>query len=98
MVVVVNRLQCPGSYSVHLEQACKQAGNLEGVPGFLSFTFLRHRTLPAADEVEYLALTTWESNEAYEAWRQSESFARAPRAAAGASPITSTLAVYDALP
>ena len=41
MYVVMNRLACPISYAEHLERAFRHAGNLQGVPGFASFKFLR---------------------------------------------------------
>jgi heme-degrading monooxygenase HmoA len=78
-----------------MERAFKQAGNLEGVAGFRSFSFLRNTR--GGDELEYVAVTTWDGAEAYEAWRKSESFARAHGEAYGGGPITSTLELYDVL-
>ena len=95
MMVVINRLKCPSGYTEHMERAFKQAGNLAGVPGFHSFSFLRNRR--DGDEVEYVALTTWESPEAYQAWLKSESFARAHGEVPAMGPITSSLELYDVL-
>lgn len=95
MMVVINRLKCPSGYTEHMERAFKQAGSLTGVPGFRSFSFLRNRQ--GGEEVEYVALTTWDSLEAYQAWLKSESFARAHGEAPTAGPIASSLEMYDVL-
>lgn len=95
MMVVMNRLKCPSGYAEHLERAFKHAGNLEGVPGFRNFSFLRN--VRDGNEAEYVAITTWDSSDAYQAWRKSESFARAHSEASSNSPITSTLELYDVL-
>jgi heme-degrading monooxygenase HmoA len=95
MIVVINRLKCPRAYSEHLERAFKQAGNLTGVPGFRSFSFLRDRQ--DGEEVAYAALTFWESPDAYQAWLKSESFARAHGEAPAGGQMTSSLEMYDVL-
>jgi heme-degrading monooxygenase HmoA len=95
MMVVINRLLAPREYAEHLEQAFRHAGNMSGVPGFRSFSFLRNRR--DGNDVEYVALTMWESQEAYQAWLKSESFARAHSEARAVGPVTSTLELYDVL-
>lgn len=91
MFVAMNRISCPKDYSAHLEQAFAHAGNMQGVPGFLLFQFLRNSS--EGERMEYLALTQWESQAAYEGWARSESFQRA-HMGAGESPVTSVLETY----
>jgi heme-degrading monooxygenase HmoA len=95
MFVAVNRLRCPAGYAEHLERAFRQAGNLQGVPGFMAFQFLKNTR--EGEPLEYLALTTWESRDAYEAWTKSESFSRTHRGAGGESPVTASLDQYELL-
>jgi heme-degrading monooxygenase HmoA len=95
MFVAINRLRCPASYAEPLERAFRHAGNLQGVPGFVSFRFLRHTR--EGEPLEYLAVTTWESREAYEAWTRSESFSRAHQAASADSPVSASLDTYEEL-
>jgi heme-degrading monooxygenase HmoA len=97
LFISMNRLQCPETYAEHLERAFKHAGNLESVPGFVLFQFLKQ----ANDDgtLLYVALTQWESREAFEAWLKSESFksAHSGPGASGASPVTSTTEAFEVL-
>ena len=96
MFVVMNRLTCPPEYAEHLERAFRQAGNMQGVPGFLLFQFLKNTQQEGA--LTYIALTQWEDRAAYEAWTKSESFARAHSGAGGgSSPVTARLETYEVL-
>ena len=91
MFVTMNRISCPKDYAEHLERAFIHAGNMQGVPGFLLFQFLKNSS--EGERVEYLALTQWESHSAYEGWTRSESFQRAHQGA-GDSPVSSVLETY----
>ena len=98
MFMVMNRLSCPPEYREHLERAFSHAGNLQGVPGFVLFHFLKNTAeMPEGGRLEYLALTQWESRAAYEAWVKSESFRAAHTDHGGAGPVTSALETYEAL-
>jgi heme-degrading monooxygenase HmoA len=95
MFIAMNRLICPPEYAEHLERAFRHAGNMQGVPGFLLFQFLKK-----TDEhgvLTYIALTQWEERSAYEAWTRSESFQRAHAGAGGQSPVSATLETYEVL-
>jgi heme-degrading monooxygenase HmoA len=95
MYVVMNRLVCGPSYAEHLERAFQHAGNMQGVPGFSSFQFLRQES----DETErrrFVAVTTWQDRESYERWLKSEAFAGAQSGTAG-SPVESAVERYEAL-
>jgi heme-degrading monooxygenase HmoA len=57
----------------------KRESYLDGVPGFRDFHLLRG---PSDEEATlYASHSQWESREAFEAWTESESFARAHRQA-----------------
>lgn len=98
MFVVMNRLSCPPEYAEHLERAFRHAGNMQNVPGFTLFQFLKNtREAPTDGRLEYIALTQWEGRAAYEAWTKSESFRAAHAGGSGASPVTATLESYETL-
>jgi heme-degrading monooxygenase HmoA len=103
MFIVMNRLICPRQYGDNLERAFRQAGNLQDVPGFVSFQFMRRtrdiQVGPLAElgvECEYVAQTQWTSADAYAAWTKTEAYTRARRVA-GTSPVTATVDTYEAL-
>lgn len=95
MFITMNRLGCPPEYAGHLERAFRHAGNMQGVPGFLLFQFLKQADQDGART--YIALTQWEDRAAYEAWIRSESFQRAHAGADGQSPVHATLETYEVL-
>ena len=95
MYVVMNRLACPISYAEHLERAFRHAGNMQGVPGFASFKFLRQDADDPAQR-HYAAVTEWENKKGYEAWRKSESFERV-HSGSESSPVVSSLECFDVL-
>jgi heme-degrading monooxygenase HmoA len=95
MYVVMNRLSCPASYAEHLERAFRHAGNLQNVPGFASFMFLR-RVPEDEERRHFVAVTTWEDRQSYDAWLKSEAFAAA-HAGASAGPIESSVDRYELL-
>ena len=95
MFAAINRIHCPAAAAEHLERAFQHAGNLENVPGFVAFQFLKNTR--EGEPLEYLALTTWESRAAYEAWRKSEAFSQAHGGAGGEGSVTASLDTYEVL-
>ena len=92
MHVAINRLRVPPEYAEHLEQAFARASNLAGVPGFRSFRLLR-----SEQGGEYLVFTEWDDRASFEAWTQSDAFARAHSGSNPNSPVKSQLTVYEVL-
>ena len=95
MFAVINRIHSPAAGAEHLERAFRQAGNLEGVPGFVDFHFLKNTR--EGEPLEFLALTTWRDRAAYEVWTKSESFQRAHSRDAGSSGLSAELDTYEVL-
>jgi heme oxygenase (staphylobilin-producing) len=97
MFVVMNRLRSRRDHAAHLERAFRHAGNLQGVPGFIGFQFLREvRNAEQDGAVEYVAMTQWQDRAAYEAWIKSEAFTRAHQGTEN-SPISASLDIYEVL-
>ncbi|MDB5076661.1 MAG: antibiotic biosynthesis monooxygenase [Chloroflexi bacterium] len=97
MYIVMNRIKSPPEFSEHLERAFRHAGSMQDVPGFVSFQFMRNtREADQGGAVEYVALTQWNSRDAFEAWKKSEAFSRAHEGAEN-SPVTSELDTYEVL-
>lgn len=79
-IVKINAIEVPEGRGPELEQRfANRAGAVEDAPGFLSYELLR----PVEGETRYFVLTRWESEEAFQTWRNSEDFARGHRQAAG---------------
>lgn len=78
MYVAMNRLTAPAEFAGRIEQGFGHS-NMQGIPGFINFKLLKleNQAAEAGNEVLYVAMTTWEDKAAFEAWRQSDSFARA---------------------
>lgn len=65
-VVKINAIEVPEGAGAQLEERFAQrAGTIESSPGFLGFQLLR----PVAGEQRYFVVTQWESEAAFEAWR-----------------------------
>jgi heme-degrading monooxygenase HmoA len=97
MFAVINRLKSPPDYGVHLERAFRHAGNMQDIPGFVGYQFMRNtRELKPGDILEYVALTYWDSREAYVAWTKTEAFSRAHQRTEN-SPVTAAVDTYDVL-
>lgn len=66
-VVKINAIEAPEGARDELERrfAARQ-GAIENQPGFLGFELLR----PVAGESRYFVYTRWESEEAFQAWRE----------------------------
>ena len=93
MFVAINRITAPAGAVEHLERAFAHAGNLQGVPGFTSFQFLR--STREGDPREYLAITHWETRAAFDAWTKSESFRQAHQGAGGPEAPAARLDTYE---
>lgn len=75
MIVVANRFRIADGYETEFEDRFQnRRGAIEDQDGFVRFDLLR----PAEEDTDtHVALTYWESREAFEAWTDSEAFADA---------------------
>lgn len=75
MIVVANRFQIAEGYEDEfVERFQNREGKIENQDGFIRFDLLT----PAADDTDtFVAMTYWETREAFEAWTDSEAFADA---------------------
>jgi len=74
MFVVMNRVPVRPEFREAFEERFRnRAREVDRMPGFVRTWVLR----PVDPEGVYVVLTVWESEEAFEAWRQSEAFQRA---------------------
>lgn len=72
-VVKINAITVtPGMEDALEERFAKRAAEVEKMPGFLGFELLR----PTEGETRYFVYTRWESEEAFRAWVDSDSFKR----------------------
>lgn len=72
-VVKINALDVVPGQGPELERRfAERAGEIETMPGFLGFELLR----PVEGETRYFVCTRWESDEAFQAWVNSEEFKR----------------------
>jgi len=79
-VVKINAISVPEGAGPELEaRFAARAGEVEKMPGFEGFELLR----PVAGETRYFVYTRWESEEAFQAWVNSESFGRGHAQAGG---------------
>jgi heme-degrading monooxygenase HmoA len=70
-VVKINAIEVPPGAGPELEQRfAARAGMVDQQPGFEEFMLLR----PTAGEDRYFVLTRWESEEAFQNWRNGQSF------------------------
>lgn len=70
-IVRINVLEVPEGRGEVLEQRFSQrAGEVEKTPGFESFELLR----PTDGSNRYFVYTRWESEEAFQAWMDSQAF------------------------
>ncbi len=90
MHIAINRLRVPAEYTEHLERAFAGATNMNGVPGFRSFKFLKN-----VGGGEYLVLTEWDDRQSFETWTESDAFVRAHSGGNSNSPVKSELGVYE---
>jgi heme-degrading monooxygenase HmoA len=72
-VVKINAITVPEGKGEALEERFRnRRGEVERMPGFLSFELLR----PTNGETRYFVYTRWESEAAFQAWVQSDAFKR----------------------
>ena len=70
-VVKINAIEVPAGAGPELEQRfAARAGMVDQQPGFEEFMLLR----PTAGDERYFVLTRWESEEAFENWRNGQNF------------------------
>ncbi len=75
-IVRINALTVPPDRARDLEERfAGRAGEIDHVDGFESFELLR----PTAGIDQYLVVTRWRDEDAFDAWRQSRAFDRAHR-------------------
>ena len=81
MFAVTNRIQVEAGHGTEMETVFGHRGGVEKEQGFCSFELWKLEA--SEDHDEYLVVTRWETEEAYNAWTKSDSFKRAH---AGAPP------------
>ena len=70
-VVKINAIDVPAGAGPELEaRFAARAGEVDQMPGFEEFMLLR----PVEGESRYFVLTRWESEEAFQAWRNGQQF------------------------
>jgi len=70
-VVKINAIEVPEGKGSELEERfAARAGQVDQQPGFEEFMLLR----PTAGDDRYFVLTRWESEEAFQAWRNGRAF------------------------
>jgi heme-degrading monooxygenase HmoA len=70
-VVKINAISVPEGAGSELEQRfAARAGSVDQQPGFEEFMLLR----PTAGDDRYFVVTRWESEEAFQAWRDGQAF------------------------
>ena len=70
-VVKINAIDVPEGAGPELEaRFAARAGEVDQMPGFEEFMLLR----PVEGESRYFVLTRWESEEAFQAWRNGQQF------------------------
>lgn len=73
-VVKINAITIPEGMGPELEgRFAARAHAVDNQPGFESFQLLR----PVAGDTRYFVVTQWESEEAFQAWRDGQAFAHA---------------------
>jgi heme-degrading monooxygenase HmoA len=72
--VVINAITVPAAHADELAaRFAGRAGMVESADGFMRFELLR----PADGREQWLVMTTWRDQAAFEAWRSSASFGQA---------------------
>ncbi len=72
-VVKINAIEVPEGMGAELEKRfAARAGQVDQEPGFEEFMLLR----PIAGDNRYFVLTRWESEEAFQNWRNGQAFQR----------------------
>ncbi len=72
-VVKINAIEVPEGAGPELERRfAARAGAVDQQPGFEEFMLLR----PVAGDDRYFVVTRWESEQAFESWRDGQTFQR----------------------
>ena len=72
-VVKINAIEVPEGMGTELEaRFAARAGEVDQMPGFEEFMLLR----PVEGESRYFVLTRWESEEAFQNWRNGQQFSQ----------------------
>ncbi|HEV7471094.1 MAG TPA: antibiotic biosynthesis monooxygenase [Pseudonocardia sp.] len=94
-VVKINAIEVPEGAGPELEKRfANRKHAVDGQPGFLGFQLLR----PVSGDARYFVVTTWESDEAFEAWRNGpavEAHAGQHDPNAGARPVASGASLLE---
>jgi len=79
MFIAINRLKVKTGTGEQLESRFAESRGLEDSPGFVRFQLLHRTWQPHGqlDHEEYLALTEWESKQAFIDWTKSDAFKQA---------------------
>ena len=82
-IVKINAIRVPEGMGEVIEQRFAARGDaMNEVDGFVSFELLR----PTAGEDRYFVYTRWESEEAFQAWRESQRFSESHAGVSGEKP------------
>ena len=82
-IVKINAIRVPEGMGEMIEQRFAARGDaMNEVEGFLGFELLR----PVAGEERYFVYTRWETEEAFQAWRDSQRFAESHAGQTGDAP------------
>lgn len=78
LFIAINRIKVRKGCGAGLEETFGRGHGIDAMPGFLGFELLK-RVWRAheSEEDEYLAVSRWESQEAFMRWTQSDPFRRA---------------------
>jgi heme-degrading monooxygenase HmoA len=94
-VVKINAIEVPEGAGPELEKRfANRKHAVDGQPGFLGFQLLR----PVSGDTRYFVVTTWESDEAFEAWRKGpavEAHSGQNGPDAGARPVASGASLLE---
>lgn len=67
-----NRFNIPTGKEIAFERSWKSLNALKEVPGFLFFSLMRRDASKADDGFNYVAMTVWTDNAAYDTWRATQ--------------------------
>lgn len=71
MFVVCNRIPVHPDYYEQFEaRFAEREGRVDQMEGFVSFQILK----PVSEDAPYVVMTTWESEEHFQVWTQSDAF------------------------
>ena len=90
-IVRINAITVPKDKADELERRfAARAGEVAKSPGFEAFELLR----PTDEREEFLVYTRWRSEEDFDAWTNSNAFAKGHRAHATEGPVSNQSALW----